>query len=212
MAYGKEDCRLITTGKAWPEDNSRQRGTPEDVGLNAVCYLDTERRERSLVFVIGKRRLYWVYNRDLQKFDPLQTGDGQANKVCLSCGLLKPTTDFPRNQTGKGDRIVRRPRCKQCFDEDSGRKMSTKVRKAYLAEHGPATGELWQCPVCQKYSIAWVNVRITVDHDQETGTPRGLICDSCNTGLGRFKNGEDHLQNAIDYLAQTEPQSEDTSG
>ena len=58
-------------------------------------------------------------------------------------------------------------------------------------------------PVCKKYSIAGVNVRITVDHNQETGEPRGLVCDSCNTGLGRFKNGEDHLTSAIEYLEQT---------
>ena len=57
--------------------------------------------------------------------------------------------------------------------------------------------------VCKKYSIAGVNVREAVGHDQETGTPRGLICDSCNTGLGRFKNGEDHLASAIEYLART---------
>ncbi len=178
------------------------------MGLNAVCYIDTERRERSLVFVIGKRRLYWVNNQDLEQFDPVETGDSRDTKICLSCGRLKPTVDFPKNQTGKGDRIVRRPRCKPCFDRDSGRPMSSKIRQAYLAEHGPATDELWQCPICQKYSIADVNVRVTVDHDQETGLPRGLICDSCNTGLGRFKNGEDHLQNAIDYLANTGRQSE----
>ncbi len=204
MAYEREGCRLITTGKAWAEDNSRQRGNPEDVGIKAVAYLDNKGQRRSLVFVIGKRRLYWVNNEDLIEFDPLNSGDDHDDKICLSCGMLKPTVEFPRNQTGIGDRVVRRPRCKSCFDRDSGRKMSTKVRNAYLAEHGPATGDLWQCPVCKKYSIAGVNVRITVDHDQETGTPRGLICDSCNTGLGRFKNGEDHLQDAIDYLTDTE--------
>ena len=211
MAYERKDCRLITTGRAWAEDNSRQRGEPEDVGINAVCYLNTERRERSLVFVIGKRRLYWVKNGDLKQFDPLNSGDEHGLKICLSCGLLMPTEEFPRNQTGKGDRVVRRPRCKECFERDSGRKMSTKVRDAYLAEHGPARGDLWQCPLCLKYSIAGVNVRITVDHDQETGTPRGLICDSCNTGLGRFKNGEDHLQSAIEYLAATEGRRQEGS-
>ena len=169
-----------------------------------MCYVDTDRRARSLVFVVGMRRLYWVNNQDLAKFDPIATGDAYDTKICLSCGLLKPTGDFPRNQTGRGDRVVRRPRCKSCFDRDSGRPMSRSVRDDYLAEHGPATAELWQCPVCKKYSVAWVNVRITVDHNQETGLPRGLICDSCNTGLGRFKNGENHLQDAIDYLADTE--------
>ena len=39
--------------------------------------------------------------------------------------------------------------------------------------------------------------------------PRGLIFDSCNTGLGRFKNGENHLQDAIDYLADTENRGEE---
>ena len=61
-------------------------------------------------------------------------------------------------------------------------------------------GEPWQCPICEKISITDVNVKIVVDHDQETGKPRGLLCDSCNTGLGRFKNGEDHIQSALDYL------------
>ena len=63
--------------------------------------------------------------------------------------------------------------------------------------------------VRQKYSVAGVNAQIRVDHNQEAGTPRGLICDSCNTGLGRFKNGEDHLQSAIEYLAATEGLGED---
>ena len=203
MSYQRGDCVLITTGQAWPEDNSRQRGQPDAVGVNAVAYVDTRRANRSLVFVMGQRRLYWVRNGDLQPFDPVNTGDAFSHKICLSCGLLKPTDDFPRNQTGKGDRPVRRPRCKPCFELDSGPKLPKKVRDAYLAEHGPATGDLWQCPICKKYSVAGVNARIVVDHDQESGRPRGLICDSCNTGLGRFKNGEDHLADARDYLERT---------
>lgn len=200
MTYSKDKCRLITTGLAWAEDNARQRGEPEIIGLNAVAYLDTSGHTRSLVFVMGKRRLYWAKNEDLRVFDPEPTGDAFTHKICLSCGLLKPIDDFPINQVAKGGRRVRRPRCKPCFDLDSGRRLPPKVRKAYLKKHGPNTGDLWQCPVCRKYSIAGVNVRITVDHNQETGEPRGLICDSCNTGLGRFKNGEDHLANAIAYL------------
>ena len=52
--------------------------------------------------------------------------------------------------------------------------------------------------------IAHVNVKIVVDHDQETGMPRGIICDSCNTGLGRFKNGENLLEDAMEYLRRHE--------
>ena len=103
MTYRRQDCVIVVTGRAWAEDNSRQRGQPEDVGANAVAYVDTRRPTRSLVFVIGKRRLYWVDNADIQSLDPVSTGDAFANKVCLTCGLLKPTEDFEFNQVPQGD-------------------------------------------------------------------------------------------------------------
>lgn len=198
--YPAGDCVICPPGRGWPDDNARSRGDPENFGCNALAYIDRQSKPRSRVFVIGKRSLYWVDNRDLKSFDPFQTGDAFPDKICLTCGIVKPTGDFPKNQTAKGGRIVRRPRCKQCFDNDSGAKMKPEVRDRYHKKHAPANGEPWQCPICEKISIAGVNVKIVVDHDQESGEPRGLLCESCNTGLGRFKNGEDHLRNAIAYL------------
>ena len=86
--------------------------------------------------------------------------------------------------------------------------MTPKARKEYLDRYGPRVGDLWQCPVCKKFSIAYVNAKIVVDHDQETGNPRGIICDSCNTGLGRFKNGENLLEDAMEYLRRHEESNE----
>ena len=37
-------------------------------------------------------------------------------------------------------------------------------------------------------------------HDHKTGRPRAWICDSCNTGIGRFKDEIEILKNAIEYL------------
>ena len=202
--YERKDCALVTSGLGWADDNGRMNRDPEDVGHNAVAYIRTRRRARNLVFVVGKRRLYWVNNDDLQPFDPTRTGDQFDNKICLSCGLLKEVDDFAINQTRSGGTKVRRPRCEDCFTADSGRRMNPRVRRDYLAENGPEMGDLWQCPLCKKYSIAYVNVKIVVDHDQETGNPRGIICDSCNTGLGRFKNGENLLQDAMEYIRRHE--------
>lgn len=33
---------------------------------------------------------------------------------------------------------------------------------------------------------------------------RDFICDSCNTGLGRFKNGQDCLKDALAYIQERE--------
>lgn len=198
--YPADACVICPQGRGWPDDNARARGDPEDFGRNALAYVDRRSKPRSRVFVVGKRRLYWVDNKELKPFDQFQTGDQFPTKICLTCGIVKPTEEFSKNQTAKTDRTVRRPRCKTCFTRDSGVKMKPRVRDDYYQKHAPAAGEPWKCPICEKISIAEVNVKIVVDHNQETGQPRGLLCESCNTGLGRFKNGEDHLRNAIAYL------------
>ena len=39
-----------------------------------------------------------------------------------------------------------------------------------------------------------------IDHDHSTGKVRGLLCHSCNTGLGSFKDNPELMALAIKYL------------
>lgn len=54
-----------------------------------------------------------------------------------------------------------------------------------------------RCGICGGYQK---NKSLAVDHDHETGKVRGLLCGSCNMGIGFLKENEQILRNAIDYL------------
>jgi hypothetical protein len=50
------------------------------------------------------------------------------------------------------------------------------------------------CAICGDKKV------LQVDHDHETGRIRGLLCVTCNTALGKFKESTEMLQRAIEYL------------
>jgi len=64
----------------------------------------------------------------------------------------------------------------------------------------PEKGSVFECPICMKKTIVGVTANLVRDHDHETGKGREWICDSCNTGLGRFKDDTEFLERVIEYL------------
>lgn len=63
------------------------------------------------------------------------------------------------------------------------------VEARYQAQQG-------RCPICQ----CELGNSFHADHDHATGAPRGLLCQYCNHGLGRFRDSISNLQAAIKYL------------
>lgn len=56
------------------------------------------------------------------------------------------------------------------------------------------------CAICGKHR-SQLKQRLRVDHDHATGAVRGLLCPSCNGGLGHFRDSIAFLTKAVDYLA-----------
>lgn len=45
--------------------------------------------------------------------------------------------------------------------------------------------------------------RLHVDHDHKTMKRRGLLCRSCNNGLGLLDDNPDRLRTAADYIERS---------
>ena len=137
---------------------------------------------------------------DVAFFDPNKTGDAYSKKVCNVCCKLLDTSMFSKNQNGKNNRSIRRPSCDNCRKIIDGVSLSISEKKKWYKIKPQM--EIFECPICKKKTIPGLTSKVVLDHDHKTGLGRAWICDSCNTGLGRFKDDIYILENAIKYLKE----------
>ena len=55
----------------------------------------------------------------------------------------------------------------------------------------------FRCPICGE---KLTNDNSSVDHDHEDNFNRGILCTSCNTGIGKLKDDPEVVKKATDYL------------
>jgi hypothetical protein len=61
------------------------------------------------------------------------------------------------------------------------------------------------CAICGSRTVGMkTRTNLFVDHDHSTQRIRGLLCNDCNLGLGRFKDRPELLQRAAEYLVGVE--------
>jgi len=57
------------------------------------------------------------------------------------------------------------------------------------------------CKICNSHKDLFKKA-LCVDHCHSSGKIRSLLCDDCNVGLGRFKDNEELLIKAANYLKE----------
>jgi len=164
-----------------------------DVGV-----VKSESENHASVFFIRIWKQVELAKNDFEIINVRKTGDAFSKKICNVCHKLKKTTEFAKNQNAKNNRSVRRPSCKDCRLKMEGKNVSQVEKRKWLTEK--PTNVPFECPVCKKRTIAGVTSKVVLEHNHLTGKVGGWICDSCNTGLGRFKDDEELLKSAIDFL------------
>lgn len=131
-------------------------------------------------------------------------------KYCSKCGEDKSPEQFYK-RTRSSDGL--NPHCKACVSAAEKEYRTPEMNRRYnlkktfgltveqydamLAEQGGV------CAICKK---AETTVRqgavqsLSVDHCHTTNKIRGLLCNSCNRALGKFRDSIDLLKNAQLYL------------
>ena len=166
---------------------------------NSVGIINSVSETSAQVYFVGKNEVVIAPFDSLDVIDVDQTGDDHPSKICNVCHIFKPTTEFEKNQKSISGKIRRRPSCDVCRIEIDGKKMSASEKRRMNAFRPPAK-TVFICPICDKRSIVKITAEVRADHDHDTGVGRDWICDSCNTGLGRFKDNIAILEVAIEYL------------
>ena len=155
-----------------------------------------------------------------------------AEKVCNTCGILKPLTEFHKQNTGIHGRLSQ---CKECrkkyvvanadmirdrereWAKNDGKmykkasRRKSRIKKKYGVTEDQVNTLLenqeFRCCICKTDDPGATGWQI--DHDHDVGDVRGILCRKCNLGLGLF--GDDHrvLRAASEYLRKSGLATED---
>jgi|SaaInlV_100m_DNA_5_1039725.scaffolds.fasta_scaffold38914_2 hypothetical protein len=88
----------------------------------------------------------------------------------------------------------------------------TRVRRANLKRYGITLEDYnsmhedqeGRCAICNGTDTGCSHHNnLCVDHCHDTGIVRGLLCNSCNKGLGHFRDEVERLEKAITYLTDS---------
>lgn len=123
----------------------------------------------------------------------------QKTKLCTACLQSLPVHKFG---TDGGSNYLRY-KCRECSNTHA--KILKEIKKT-----APPIPENHNCPICDmnefdirsKYGMNKKTIWCC-DHDHNTNTFRGWLCNKCNLALGNLNDDIKRLENATKYLNQS---------
>lgn len=127
---------------------------------------------------------------DLELFQKSSAATHGRNNFCKACDNARSKTDKAKDPEAWLKR-KRDAQFKKMYGFDSD------TRQRIIAEHK-------YCDICGKEFDLDNNRSAHIDHSHSKKHVRGVLCNKCNTGLGKFNDSVSMLNKAMMYLIERE--------
>jgi hypothetical protein len=130
------------------------------------------------------------------------TTPAPALALCRKCGETKPRSEFYTKPFKRRCRVCIRQETQDWRDRNREAVRSMSRANRLKTMYGITVME-WAALVLASGGFCALCGReepLSVDHDHETGAIRGMLCRTCNTGLGCFRDDTALLDEAKKYL------------
>jgi hypothetical protein len=122
-------------------------------------------------------------------------------KKCKDCQEVLPESEFTVNKHKNGKRQWLSSYCKQCCIVRAKESVLNRKYNITMDEMKEMLDKQnHQCGLCGDDLKGGKATHI--DHCHFTGKVRKVLCSTCNTGLGKFKDDPKLLRKAAEYLEQ----------
>ena len=162
----------------------------------------------------------WVYQKKDYKPKSRKILQTSGTKICTKCGIEKDIDQFHTMKSQykrKTDEEIttykyKRNECKKCClkkgykwrednpDQVKSQRLNQKYGISLLEKANLFEEQNCSCAICGTAEPKGRHKTFHVDHCHKTGNIRGLLCHSCNTALGHFKDDPDIIHKAWIYL------------
>ena len=126
-------------------------------------------------------------------------------KQCCVCKEVKSLAEFGKHSGRKDNKQTY---CKSCSKGEQTKWYYKRKYGITLEERDTMLSKQeGLCSICDTpihFENNSINIghSAVVDHCHGEGHLRGVLCGSCNTGLGSFKDNKEYLLSAIRYLSE----------
>lgn len=128
--------------------------------------------------------------------------------TCPACGKEPPKRKgggMPRKWCSSRCKAANTRKWKKAHPEAKHRYMlKERYRISQTTYDRMLANQAGMCAICGSTEPGAKARHLAVDHCHESGDIRGLLCISCNSGLGQFKDNLDVMRNAVRYLEAQE--------